>query len=163
MILLQRAELWELRAGLRANRPWKVLRFRCGQVCWCVEWHAKTPQHGTTSPRHTGRGYTVSHAEGYLKDMETMKCEHGRDVFEVAPTCTPHTTRTTSAQPLPHPYQLPLTSSLLPSLSPIWLAPPCSLGRGVVESSVASNNAHPTHSPTHSHTYTLLFTDQLLL
>lgn len=117
VILLQRAELWELRAGLRANRPWRVWRFRHGQVRWCVERHAKTPRYDSL---HVGReggagdeGHAVSHAEGDLKDKETMKCEHGRDVFEVTPTSPAHTTTataTTSAQPLPDPYQPPFPS-----------------------------------------------------
>lgn len=63
----------------------------------------------------------------------------------------------------PKPSQLPFTSSL----HPIWLAPPRSLGQGVVESSLAflANDAPPPHSLTlmHTHTHTLLFTDQLLL
>lgn len=119
------------------------------------------------------RGHAVSHAEGDLKDKETMKCEHRRDVFEVTPTSPAHTTTTTtttSTQPLPDPYQLPFPlppPSFPPSLYPIWLAPPHSLGRGVVESSVAvlANDAppQPTHTHPHAHTYTLLFTDQLLL
>lgn len=114
------------------------------------------------------RGHAVSHAEGELKDKETMKCEHRRDVFEVTPTSpapTTTSTTTTSAQPLPNPYQLPFPIPP-PSLYPIWLAPPRSLGRGVVESSVAvlANDAPlPTHTHPHVHTYTLLFTAQLLL
>lgn len=114
VILLQRAELWELRAELRANRPWRVWRFRHGQVYWYVERHAKTPRYNSL---HVGRRvwgderHAVSHAEGDLKDKETMKCEHGRDVFEVTPTSPAHTTTatatTTSAQPLPVPYQPP--------------------------------------------------------
>lgn len=53
MILLQRVELWELRAGLGANRAWRVWRFRHGQVRWCVERHAKTPRYDSL---HVGRG-----------------------------------------------------------------------------------------------------------
>lgn len=52
MILLQRAELWELRAGLGANRAWRVWRFRHGQVRWCMEQHAKTPPYDSL---HVGR------------------------------------------------------------------------------------------------------------
>lgn len=53
----------------------------------------------------------------------------------------------------PKPSQLPFTSSL----HPIWLAPPRSLGQGVVESSLAflANDAPPlTHSPSCTHTHT---------
>lgn len=60
------------------------------------------------------RGHAVSHAEGDLKDKETMKCEHRRDMFEVAPGSPAHTTTTTSTQPLPDPYQLPLPPPFLP-------------------------------------------------
>lgn len=121
------------------------------------------------------RGHAVSHAEGDLKDKETMKCEHRRDVFEVTPTSpaptatttTTTTTTTTSAQPLPSPYQLPfpIPPSFPPSIPSGWLHHAL-LARGVVESSVAvlANDAPlPTHTHPHVHTYTLLFTDQLLL
>lgn len=53
VILLQQAELWELGAGLRAIRVWRVWRFRHRQVHWCVEWHAKTPNYDSL---HIGRG-----------------------------------------------------------------------------------------------------------
>lgn len=87
---------------------------------------------------------------GDLKDKETMKCEHGRDVFEVTPT--PPSSHH-------HHYHLHSTTPQLPlpptSLYPIWPAPPRSFGRGVVESSVAflANDAPlPTHAHTHIHT-----------
>lgn len=48
-----------------------------------MERHAKTPH---CDSLHAGRANAVRHAEGDLKDTETMKREHGRDVFEVAPT-----------------------------------------------------------------------------
>lgn len=92
MILLQQAELWELRAGLGANRAWRVVRFRHGQVCRCVQWHSKTPRYDSL---HTGWGHAVSHTEGLhegggdMKDEETVKCEHGMDVFEVSPPAPP--------------------------------------------------------------------------
>ena len=123
MILSQGAELWELRAGLRANRAWRVWRSGHGQVRWCVERHAKTPRYDSL---HVGRGelrgHAVSHAEGDLKDKETIKCEHGRDMFEVTPSSPARTTTTTSTQPLPDPYQLPSPPpSFSPSIPSGWL------------------------------------------
>uniref|UniRef100_A0A3B4VF83 Zinc finger and BTB domain containing 4 n=1 Tax=Seriola dumerili TaxID=41447 RepID=A0A3B4VF83_SERDU len=88
-----------------------------------------------------------------------MKCEHGRDVFEVTPTSPCSPPQPPLPPPLNHspthtnflsPYLLP---SFPPSLYPIWLAPLRSLGRGVVESSVAvlANDAPPPpHPPTHT-------------
>ncbi|KAI4808407.1 hypothetical protein KUCAC02_000469 [Chaenocephalus aceratus] len=88
-----------------------------------------------------------------------MKCEHGRDVFEVTPT--PPSSHH-------HHYHLHSTTPQLPlpptSLYPIWPAPPRSFGRGVVESSVAflANDAPlPTHAHTHIHTHIFLRTHTL--
>lgn len=46
-ILLQREELWELRAGPGANGERRVRRLRRRQVHRCVEWHAKMPNYGS--------------------------------------------------------------------------------------------------------------------
>lgn len=68
------------------------------------------------------RGHAVSHAEGDLKDKETIKCEHGRDMFEVTPSSPARTTTATSTQPLPDPYQLPSPPpSFSPSIPSGWL------------------------------------------
>lgn len=78
--------------------------------------------------------------------------------MKLPPAPPAHTTTTTSTQPLPDPYDFPYL--LPPSLYPIWLAPPRSLGRGVVESSVAAlaNDAPlpPTHTHPHIRTHTPL-------
>lgn len=102
------------------------------------------------------RGHAVSHAEGDLKDKETIKCEHGRDMFEVTPQLPRSHYHSHLHSTTPRPIPASLTSSLLLSLYPIWLAPPRSLGRGVVESSVAAfaNDAPPLPlTPTHTHTH----------
>lgn len=69
MILLQQEELWELRAELRANRVWRVWRFKHRQLHWCVEWHAKTPNYILDMWRGVKRR-AVSHADGDPKGME---------------------------------------------------------------------------------------------
>lgn len=116
MILLQQAELWELLAGLRVNRLWRVWRFRHRQVHWCVEWHAKTPNYDSLDTgRGETRGHAVSHAEGDLKDKEAVACEHRRGMFEVAPGSPARTT--TSSRPI----LTSLTSSLPPSIPYGWV------------------------------------------
>ncbi|KAK5848358.1 hypothetical protein PBY51_005980 [Eleginops maclovinus] len=59
-------------------------------------WSGMRKHHRTTVYTWGGGGEGVSHAERDLKDKETMKCEHGRDVFEVTP----------------YPHQLPLPPPL---------------------------------------------------
>lgn len=110
-------------------------------------------KHYHTTVYKRGGGQARSHAEWDLKDKETMKCEHGRDVFEVTPTPpTTTTTTTTSAQPLPEPHT-DFPHLLPPSIPSGWLHHAL-LDRGVVESSVAvlANDAPPTHPPTHTPT-----------